>query len=220
MGQDFYLIIFGIIQALVLAVAVFFVIYKKRLVIQNLNSDLKHCIEKNNVTYQKVSSLMKEMVPFSDLKDKVITLNKIKEDIKQKTGKISIAEAEKEAVNNRLKELEEISKELEASALETKKELDLLEAKQRELKNKNEQLNMKIQDNEVEIERSITVLEIGEDLQEKINEVKKHLTATQEQTKTLTMQLEGEKNQYLILKRRFDALDIEYAQLYEKYSVK
>ena len=37
-----------------------------------------------------------------------------------------MAEAEKEAVNNRLKELEEISKELEASALETKKELDLL----------------------------------------------------------------------------------------------
>jgi len=44
------------------------------------------------------------------------------------------------------------------------------------------------------------------------------LTMAEEKIDTLILQIEIGNEQYFTLKRRYDALDIEYAQLYEKFS--
>ena len=55
--------------------------------------------------------------------------------------------------------------------------------------------------------------------QEQIDQMKSQLISTQEKIDTLITQCEEGNQQYFILKKRYDALDIEYAQLYEKFSL-
>ena len=59
-----------------------------------------------------------------------------------------------------------------------------------------------------------------DNVKDEILEIKNRLVETQIETQKLTEAHNLEKNQYVILKRRFDALDIEYAQLYEKFTSK
>ena len=71
-----------------------------------------------------------------------------------------------------------------------------------------------------EIERMVGEVKMEDNLKDEILEIKNRLVETQIETQKLTEAHNLEKNQYVILKRRFDALDIEYAQLYEKFTSK
>ena len=213
-------IILGLLESFVIAVIVFFILLKKRLIVQSYNSKLKENLSSIDLAIQKTESLLDQLAPFDDLKVKVKELLKAKEALKLEKGRVSLAQAEQETIDRRLRELEEIERELDASNIEVKKELDILDGKQREIKSKNESLNLKIQENLQEIERMTKENQMDEDIKASILDVKARLVATQEETQKLTKAHEIEKNQYVILKRRFDALDIEYAQLYEKYTSK
>jgi hypothetical protein len=48
--------------------------------------------------------------------------------------------------------------------------------------------------------------------------IKTDLLRTEQKTDELLMQIEAGNEQYFILKQVYDALDIEYAQLYEKFA--
>ncbi len=48
--------------------------------------------------------------------------------------------------------------------------------------------------------------------------MKAELLQTLERIDMLLVQIEQGNEQYFIMKRRYDALDIEYAQLFEKFS--
>ena len=66
----------------------------------------------------------------------------------------------------------------------------------------------------------VSEVKMEDNLKDEILEIKNRLVETQIETQKLTEAHNLEKNQYVILKRRFDALDIEYAQLYEKFTSK
>jgi chromosome segregation ATPase len=64
----------------------------------------------------------------------------------------------------------------------------------------------------------ISEIQLSAAQQEALNQIKTELVMTQQRIDILMLQIEQGNEQYFILKHRFDALDIEYAQLYEKFS--
>ena len=133
-------------------------------------------------------------------------------------GRITITQAELETVEGRLRELEEIERELEASGIETKEEINILEKKQADLASKNQTLQGKISESTQKLEAILGEMEFTAQQQEQIDAMKSQLLQTQEKIDTLLVQCEEGNQQYFILKQRYDALDIEYAQLYEKFA--
>jgi chromosome segregation ATPase len=141
-----------------------------------------------------------------------------RESLKAERGRVTITQAELETIEVRLRELDEIARELEASALETKEELKILQKKERELTQKNETLKGQIAQSLTDLDQVIGQIEMTAQMQEQIASIKAELTRTDAQIATLFTAIQEGNEQYFILKRRYDALDIEYAQLYEKFS--
>jgi chromosome segregation ATPase len=166
----------------------------------------------------KLRSLYSTMVDTNSARNKIREIKALQETLKAERGRITITQAELETVETRLRELEEIERELEASGLETKEELTILEKKQRELVSKNDALKNKIADSAQQWEQLLKEIESNSQLFERAQAAKMELITTEERISTLMLQIEQGNEQYFILKRRYDALDIEYAQLYEKFS--
>jgi chromosome segregation ATPase len=61
-------------------------------------------------------------------------------------------------------------------------------------------------------------LQLSAELTAQIQRMQTELLSSQEKVDTLSLNIEQGNEQYFILKKRYDALDIEYAQLFEKFS--
>ena len=68
------------------------------------------------------------------------------------------------------------------------------------------------------LDEIISQIELTAQMQEQVARARAELVRTEEQIQTLLTQIQEGNEQYFVLKKRFDALDIEYAQLYEKFS--
>jgi len=185
-----------------------------RQVVEKLGADLK---EKKELI-AKVQELFGRMVPMEEVREKGRALKLLQESLKTERGRITITQAELETVENRLRELEEISRELEASGVETKEELNILKKKEKELTTKNENLKQQIAASMAQIDEMLTQLQLNAELAAQVEAMKADLLATQEKIDTLLLEIEQGNEQYFVLKKRYDALDIEYAQLFEKFS--
>ncbi len=220
MNSEISVLIIGVVESLIVLGGLSFLLLKDRLALQSVSTKLKNNLPQYELIVQKIKVITDQLVSFEDLKKEVRKLLKAKDALNLERGRISLTSAELEAIDQRLRELEEIERELEASNLETKKELDLLEGKYRELKSKNDSLILHIQENTEKYKKDIEDLQLSDNILQETNKVEEKLDLIQTQTKDLIEQIQNGKNQYIILKRRFDALDIEYAQLYEKYTNK
>lgn len=167
---------------------------------------------------EKVKALSAEMVDLAELKGKVRELRLAKESLKTERGRITITQAERETVEGRLRELEEIERELEASGLETKEELTILQKKQKELASKNDGLKTQISTSVQQMDELLSKIEMTAQQTEQVQAMKAQIIQTEQKIDTLLLQIEQGNDQYFILKKRYDALDIEYAQLFEKFS--
>lgn len=166
---------------------------------------------------EAVLELQDQRMNFRDLHATVLQLKKIKETLKVEKGRVTITQAELETVEGRLRELEEIERELGASNLETEEELKILQKKERELKAKNDSLKEQIRASNEQLEQLESEIELSGQLQIEVDKAKQELLMCQTQIDTLLAQIEIGNEQYVVLKQRYDALDIEYAQLYEKF---
>lgn len=167
---------------------------------------------------ERLDAAMAQLVDSGDMTGKVRELIIARESLKAERGRVTITQAELETIEVRLRELDEISRELEASAVETKEEIKILNKKERDLNQKNEALKNQIAKSLQEIDSVIGRLEMSAQLQEQVDLMKSELVRTESQIETLLGQIQAGNEQYFILKKRYDALDIEYAQLYEKFS--
>lgn len=167
---------------------------------------------------ERIKTLSAELLDIGLLRDKVAELIVSKESLKAERGRVTITQAELETIEVRLRELDEIARELEASMTETKEELKILQRKEKELSNKNEALREQIQSSLSKMDEIISQIELTAQMQEQITRARADLMKTEEQITTLLEQIQAGNEQYFILKKRFDALDIEYAQLYEKFA--
>jgi chromosome segregation ATPase len=167
---------------------------------------------------QKVESLFSELRPFAEL-HKLVNAAKIASDVlRADKGRVTITQAELETVETRLKELEEIERELEASGIETEEEVKILTKKEQELASRNNVLKEQIKASQQQMDTLLDELKDNAVAQEQIMGMRTALVNTELKSEEVVMQIELGNDAYFELKRRYDALDIEYAQLYEKFS--
>lgn len=139
-----------------------------------------------------------------------------RESLKAERGRVTITQAELESVEGRLRELEEITRELEASTMETKEELKILQRKELDLKVKNDGLRVQIAESTDKMDALMAEIEMTAQMQEQVAVMKSELLRAEEQIQTLLNEIQISNEQYFNLKRRYDALDVEYAQLYQQ----
>jgi chromosome segregation ATPase len=204
------------------AVGIGFYLFKKS---KNLNAGsqaafdlLSDEVSQKRAIYENLTQLEAEMVDPVELKTAARSFLIARESLKAERGRVTITQAELETIEVRLRELDEISRELEASMTETKEEIKILQRKEGELSNKNAQLKTQIAESVSKIDAIMSEIEMSSQMQEHITGMKAEVVKAEEQIETLFTQITAGNEQYFILKKRYDALDIEYAQLYEKFS--
>ena len=143
-------------------------------------------------------------------------LTAAEEALRTEKGKVTITEAEIEAVDLRLRELEELKKEIEVSAVEASRELEMLRSQQREISSRNEELRLKLEETQHEIDLMMGALSHSAQATEELRKAKLTLAEYQKKMDWYTEQIAVLNEKYMMLKKAYDALDIEYAQLYEK----
>jgi len=140
----------------------------------------------------------------------------LEESIRAEKGRLTITEAELEAVDTRLRELEEIKRELEVSNMDAIKELEMLRAQERDAKAQNDALRSELESSFEQLEMLLEVLASSAAAVSRLNSAKNELVATEKKCTFYEEQIALINGKYMALKKAYDALDIEYAQLYEK----
>lgn len=131
-------------------------------------------------------------------------------------GKQAIAEAEIEALDVRLRELEELKRELEVSNMDAIKEVEMLKAQERDMANKNLGIQDQLKNSLDQIEILINIMSSNAKAVEILNKSKTELIEVEKKIAFYELEITKINKQYVVLKKAYDALDIEYAQLYEK----
>lgn len=215
-----YIIVFiiGIIESAIAVAALFFIVNQSKGELASVLGNLEEELELKKGYKEKISGIYSTMVGLAKAREVLQELGKLEESLKAERGRITITQAELETVETRLRELEEIERELEASGLETKEELKILQKKEAELKANNQKLRAQIEQATGKLGELMGQIELSSQVQEQIMRMKTELLRTEQKIDILMLQIEQGNGQYFILKQRYDALDIEYAQLYEKFS--
>lgn len=167
---------------------------------------------------EHVERIYSDMIDLGTMRSLAVEVKAAEDALRAEKGRITITQAELETVEGRLRELEEIERELEASGIETKEELNILQKKQEDLRSKNDDLKSRLSELKLQINEFLNTLEQNSAAAQQVMKMQSELAQAEEKIATLLVQIELGNEQYFILKRRYDALDIEYAQLYEKFS--
>jgi chromosome segregation ATPase len=214
----FLLIIIAIVEAAACLGVIYFFLSKNTAGIKQELAKVEQEVTHRESLHTQLKDLMAQMIDVGLLREQGKELISAKEALKAERGRNTITQAELETVESRLRELEEIERELEASGIETKEELKILKKKEKELSSKNEQLKQQIETSLKQMEELFAEIELTAQVQEQITAMKTELVTTQSKIDLLLLQIEQSNEQYFLNKQRYDALDIEYAQLYEKFS--
>jgi chromosome segregation ATPase len=207
----------ALVQAIVVALVLF-----RRAVTAGAEHKAAHTALKDELAqkrelWAKIESLQQEMADPVEYDMVSRELLIARDSLKAERGRVIITQAELESVEVRLRELDEVTRELEASTLETKEELKILQKREVELKSKNEELRVQIADSTSKMEVLMSEIEISVQMEEQVKLMRADLLKCEEQVETLMNEIEKGNEQYFIAKRRYDALDVEYAQLYQQY---
>ena len=181
------------------------------------NEAIKEELALKKELWNRIEAIRVEMADPADYEKANADVTLAREALKAERGRVIITQAELESVEVRLRELDEVNRELEASALETKEELKIFQKKEVDLKTKNEELRVQIADSTTKMEALMSEIEMSVQMQEQVKMMRADLLRSEEQVETLMNEIQKGNEQYFISKRRYDALDVEYAQLYQQY---
>jgi chromosome segregation ATPase len=181
------------------------------------HSHIKEELKLKQDLWLRIEQLRAEMADAEEYEQANKELATARESLKAERGRVIILQAELEGIEVRLRELDEINRELEAGALETREELKILQKREGELKTKNEELRVQIADSTVKMEALMSEIEMSVQMQEQVKVMQADLLRCEEQVETLMNEIQKGNEQYFVSKRRYDALDVEYAQLYQQY---
>ena len=144
-------------------------------------------------------------------------VEELDETLRAEKGRLTITQAELDAVETRLRELEEVERELEASSIEAAKEVEMLRSQERDIQARNEKLKEQLQLSMDQIDILLDQFHSSQATVDQLHAMKAQLEQTQEKIEFYSAQLAEINKSYMDLKNAYDALDIEYAQLYEKH---
>jgi len=212
------MVVIGIIEATLITGLFYFLVHGKQSVGTNIIRTLENELEARRNLSAEVDEMNAQMVDPKLLAGQVASINSLRESVKVERGRVTITQAELETVEERLRDLEEIERELEASGVGAKEELRILNKKEQELSKKNDQLREQLGNSMEQLDKLMQELEGNIQAQTEMEKMKRELLQSQEQITSLLTEIEQMSEQYFIMKQRYDALDIEYAQLYEKFA--
>ncbi len=173
-------------------------------------------IQQKRDLWAKVEAAQAEMAAQSEMRLVGRDFIESREILKLERGRVTITQAELETLEGRMRELEEIGRELEASQTETKEELKILRRKEEDMRLKNDSLRGQIADSLAKMEGLLTEIELTAQMQNQVAVMKSELLRSEEKIQTMLNQIQQSNEQYFNLKRRYDALDVEYAQLFQQ----
>lgn len=188
----------------------------RKAVLEKNLSILNTELETKERIISEVADLALGLTPQSDIDRLAQEVAAGEEALRAEQGRYTITQAELDAVESRLRELEEVERELEASALEASRELEMLQSQEEGLRERNEQLQEQLQQSFERLDQLIAELQDSQEAAEKLTGLKAELLNVQERVQWYTGEITVLNQKYMELKRAYDALDIEYAQLYEK----
>ncbi len=171
---------------------------------------------KRNTVLAEVSELLKTLISSSELEENTQRVSAKEEELRAERGRVTIAQAEHDALETRLREMEEVERELEASYVEAEREVDMLRTQEKELQEKRAEVKKHLSDSTVALELILEQVDSIVASNDHIVLTKKQLGTLQEKIEWYSEQIGILNRQYMDLKRAYDSLDIEYAQLYEK----
>ena len=163
--------------------------------------------------WSRIEAVRSEMADPAEYEKANAEVSLAREALKAERGRVIITQAELESIEVRLRELDEVNRELEASA----EELKICQKKEIDLKTKNDELRVQIADSTTKMEALMSEIEMSVQMQEQVKMMRADLLKSEEQVETLMNEIQKGNEQYFISKRRYDALDVEYAQLYQQY---
>ncbi len=143
----------------------------------------------------------------------------LEDTLKNERSKLSIGKAELDGLTTRSKELDEVQQELENSSLEAEKELEMLRSQERELAEASEKLREELDKALVQLDKLLDELAHSQVAVERLAQSKQEMLESQEKIAWYEEQIVDTNANYMELKKAYDALDIEYAQLYEKQNM-
>ena len=165
---------------------------------------------------EELAALSLGLVSRSVIDERSAKVAELEESIRAEKGRITITEAELEAIDTRLRELEELKRELEVSNIDAVKELEMLRSQERDIAAKNATLNSQLSDSISQMDILIGMLTNNAALVDRLTLAKGELVETEKKAAFYEDQISQVIRRYIELKKAYDALDIEYAQLYEK----
>jgi chromosome segregation ATPase len=153
-------------------------------------------------------------------KEDILALDAMLDDLQgsiaAEKGKFTITEIEVESIELRLRELGELRRELEVSNMDALREVEMLRTQERDIANQNEVLIEQLNGASDQIDILIDMFSNDEEFRAQIATCKDEIGEIQEKLFFYQKEVAAINQQYVILKKTYDALDIEYAQLYEK----
>lgn len=177
---------------------------------------LKEQREKKREVLRELAELSLGLVMPEVLTDRQKQIQALDDELKAERGRLAITQAELEAVDTRLRELEEIERELESSALEASQELEMLKSQEKDIAERNQKLREELNSSLGQLEKLLGQLSHSREAVEHLNSAKTELVQSQTKISFYEEQIGNINRRYIELKKAYDALDIEYAQLYEK----
>lgn len=211
-------LIIGMLEAGTFLFLMFRIVASRRKVIKESLRNYENEITNKRATAERIGEIYAQMVPFQELSKVAKEVKVLIEALRTERGRITITSAELETVETRLRELEEIERELEASNSETEKELNILKKKESDLRNKNDLLKTRLGEKTQELQKMMEELQVSAEVAEQLNAIKAQMATSETKIDALLVQVQQCNEQYISLKMKYDALDIEYAQLYEKFA--
>lgn len=212
------ILIVGILQAAVVGVVIFLRARAVNAGRESVYANVLAEVGEKRALWTRIQELSHEMADPQQLLLSAKAFTTARESLKAERGRVTIAQAELDMIEVRLRELEEITRELEASTTETKEELKILQRKEEDLKSKNDHLRVQIAETINKMETIMSEIEMSAQMQEQVLKLRGDLLQSEEQGQTLLNEIQRGNEQYFILKRRYDALDVEYAQLYQQFN--
>jgi len=177
---------------------------------------LRDEVEQKRELWAKVEAAQQDIAPVSELSKVAREFVGAREALNDERGQGTITQAELDTLEARMRELEEVGRELEASQIETKEELKILSRKEEDLRSRNEALRGQIADSLAKMDALMAEIELTAQMQNQVAVMKSELLRSEEKIQTVLNQIQDCNEQYFNLKRRYDALDVEYAQLYHQ----
>ncbi len=217
-SRDSFMVILlvALLQSILLALFLFYRAYHVNDPLIKSFDNLRDELDQKRALWSRIAAVRSDLADEDEFRVVAAEFLKVRDHLRVEHGKATITEAELHALEARLRELEEVSRELEASQTETREELKILRRKEDDLRTKNESLRDRISDSLAKMDNLIAEIELTAKMQEQVSQMKSELLRSEERIQTILNQIQDTNQQYFNLKRRYDALDVEYAQLYQQ----